>query len=189
MAEGTLAYRINGEYFEVGDIVEVDGNYVICGEKIIHTGRIAEIYAGDGINEDEILLDESSEYESKKIRIPVRRIVSIVKRKQPIEQKITVNTSIGKIVAYTCGDIMYPGIAIDFIPNGEKFQAPVVLAEVKEACEDTRLTRPEFHLRPYVSDVRGSVDEDGRHVVGKVSWDAPFSDICLMDDEFANEEE
>lgn len=186
MEKGTVAVKLYGQYFEIGDIVKV------YSQQSKLTGRLAGVEGIDSNGKCEALhIDASSEYNGRPLmRVPTSSIASISLMRPNTREmrKLIAETSIGKIVAYTCGDIPYPGIAIDFIPDGEKFEAPVVLAEVKEACDDTGLKRSEFHLRPYVAKERGSLDENGKPVVGKVSWDAPYDDICLFDDEFANEE-
>ena len=97
-----------------------------------------------------------------------------------------VATSMGTIIASESGfGDGYPGIWIDFQPKGRAYGIGIALIEVKEAGEETGLSAPEFHFRPFVAEEAGTLDENGTMIPGKISNDAPFGDICISASEFA----
>ena len=100
-------------------------------------------------------------------------------------KKIEVPTSLGKIVVTECGDSKnYPGVMLEFVPEGSDCPIGIALAEVVETTGDTEREEAVFHLRHYVNAQTHMYDEDGNHVPGKISPDAPFEDIQLTIGDF-----
>lgn len=104
------------------------------------------------------------------------------KEEQTEAKIIAKETGLGTLIAEESGDTMYPGIDISIRRNGMTYG--LALAEVVEAGDETGRAEPEFHLRPFVAAEKGTKDETGTPIPRRITWDAPFADICIKADDF-----